>query len=683
MLAFAQKQNPSRQQASPSAARPATNPAERHPHVIQNLQRSIGNQAVLRLLESQAASGIDSGATAETHATGLHSNLSAASPHPAPPLTLQAKLTVNTPGDVYEQEADRVAEQVMRMPEPQVQRTCACGGSCDDCQKKQESPQLQMKSVSGTHPGQTEAPPSVHEVLHQPGRPLDAATRAFMEPRFGRDFSGIRVHTGPAAAQSTRDVNARAYTVGHNIVMGDGQPSTSLREGRNLLAHELTHVLQQSTGNVHGIQRQPLHKPDSPPQADDKADDKEISKQLDTVEAKWRKIASLAKDQPLSKTWVTSGDEVVKLIRAHSMAARNAMNQKDPSLFQQYLSVLKTDFITYQYVLWDAFFYQNLSRLDGWVDKIADSMKHDARAFTGRKQAEKDIANLLHLRDSWKKGEGDRLTLVLTNISFNLHPQSGADVPVTLTSGADKARGPEMQRATAKAIEAEQDLEVLTMDVNAFLEVAFNEGLDQAADAVEQYYNVKSMIDGLKGQMQEKEEQGTEPENKQENRQEKKEQRTDPTPHPYPFPVPDTGDDDGKKRKCNVEEVDPSFGRVPCHSDFAKTFSGTRREFLVTDPNGLAVQFDAKRGSIVYEVKTGYGWVLNPRLSPDMQRRRTQVIERFQAQAQAQLLIALKCGLELDWYFNSRAVAEYFNPLLEPPVKWKAFDCDQDSDHTW
>ena len=115
----------------------------------------------------------------------------------------------------------------------------------------------------------------------------------------------------------------------------------------------------------------------------------------------------------------------------------------------------------------------------------------------------------------------------------------------------------------------------------------------------------------------------------------------------------------------------------------AKSFSGTRREFRVTNPQGIWIDFDAKRGEVVYEVKTGYEWMLNRNLGPDMQRRRAQVIDRFHEQADWQFAIATQCGYMLDWYFNTKKVAEFFDPLLEPPVKYKTFDCDKDSDHTW
>ena len=97
------------------------------------------------------------------------------------------------------------------------------------------------------------APPIVHDVLSSPGQPLDPATRSFMEPRFGHDFSGVRVHTDGRAAASARDVNANAYAVGHNIVFGAGQFAPTTYEGRRLLAHELAHVVQHTpSGHTKG-----------------------------------------------------------------------------------------------------------------------------------------------------------------------------------------------------------------------------------------------------------------------------------------------------------------------------------------------------------------------------------------------------------------------------------------------
>jgi hypothetical protein len=131
---------------------------------------------------------------------------------------------------------------------PVLQRKCACGGSggaegeCEDCKKMETS--LQRRARGGGAAPAT-APPIVHEVLRSPGRPLDAATRSYMEPRFGHDFGKVRVHADERAAESARAVNALAYTVGNDVVFGPGQYAPG-RGGRELLAHELAHVVQQS-----------------------------------------------------------------------------------------------------------------------------------------------------------------------------------------------------------------------------------------------------------------------------------------------------------------------------------------------------------------------------------------------------------------------------------------------------
>jgi hypothetical protein len=160
---------------------------------------------------------------------------------------LQAKLAINTPGDEYEQEADRISERVMRMPEPQVQRACDGDAGCAQRQPGDDG-RLQMRTTGPGSLAGSEASSAVHEVLRSPGQPLDPGTRAFMETRFGHDFSQVRVHADTAAALSAREINAQAYTVGRDIVFGSGRFLPGMSEGRQLLAHELAHVIQQSGG---------------------------------------------------------------------------------------------------------------------------------------------------------------------------------------------------------------------------------------------------------------------------------------------------------------------------------------------------------------------------------------------------------------------------------------------------
>lgn len=222
------------------------------------------------------------------------------------PYLIQTKLKIGQPDDKYEQEADRTAEQVMRMPGSRlsssagdsslanttiprsktIQRVCATcseeyksaenedrpaepANPCSEfrireqglIQTKQIPPLIQRlksfdkeliqaKTTGDVTPEVTPAVSSSIQLLQGGGRPLPRSERSFFEPRFGADFSNVRVHNNTRAARSARSVNARAFTLGHNVVFGPGEYSPNALEGRKLLAHELTHVLQQNGGRT-------------------------------------------------------------------------------------------------------------------------------------------------------------------------------------------------------------------------------------------------------------------------------------------------------------------------------------------------------------------------------------------------------------------------------------------------
>ncbi len=133
---------------------------------------------------------------------------------------------------------------------PVLQRACACGavpgsgGKCAACEDKDKKRPLQRAADGAAAP--SAVPASVSRTLGSPGHALDSATRTAMEPRFGRDFGDVRLHTDAGAAESARAVNARAYTVGQDIAFADGQYQPSTPDGAALLAHELAHTVQQS-----------------------------------------------------------------------------------------------------------------------------------------------------------------------------------------------------------------------------------------------------------------------------------------------------------------------------------------------------------------------------------------------------------------------------------------------------
>lgn len=145
--------------------------------------------------------------------------------------SVQRRLTTDTTHDAFEREADRVADHVVAGP------TSARGIAV---------PAIQRHAIG--HAAGAEIPDSVGHTLAGAGARLPADVRQPMEERFGHDFSSVRVHTDATAGQSARDVDAQAYTVGHDVVFAAGHYAPHTREGRHLLAHELTHVVQQEQG---------------------------------------------------------------------------------------------------------------------------------------------------------------------------------------------------------------------------------------------------------------------------------------------------------------------------------------------------------------------------------------------------------------------------------------------------
>jgi hypothetical protein len=224
-------------QRAESPSRAGKGPGVAGVSAAERLQRSAGNLAIHRLLRSGG---------------------------------IQAKLTVSQPGDEHEREADRVADEVMRMPEPAprpavqrapeiIQRACReceeelhrepvagethVSRMCAECEEEHDRA-LQAKHDTTDPP---DVSPEVESYLAngRAGQPLASSTRAYFEPRFGRDFSHVRIHTDSAAADSASALRARAYTVGSNVVFGGSEYAPETPDGQRLLAHELTHVVQQ------------------------------------------------------------------------------------------------------------------------------------------------------------------------------------------------------------------------------------------------------------------------------------------------------------------------------------------------------------------------------------------------------------------------------------------------------
>lgn len=186
---------------------------------------------------------------------------------------IQPKLKIGQPGDKYEREADTVADRVMRMPEGEsirmqpleeeeemmqmqpVEEEEELQMMCEGCQNEgmiqqqpmeEEEELLQPKSMQSSHP--SEAPAQVHSMIDTTrgsGSSLDRQTMSSMGNSFGTDFSNVNIHTDAAAGQMNRQLNAQAFTVGNDIYFNEGKFNPGSNSGKRLLAHELTHVVQQ------------------------------------------------------------------------------------------------------------------------------------------------------------------------------------------------------------------------------------------------------------------------------------------------------------------------------------------------------------------------------------------------------------------------------------------------------
>ncbi|WP_020588528.1 DUF4157 domain-containing protein [Desulfobacter curvatus] len=238
---------------------------------ILHLQRTIRNQA-----PTEDVKGVSN--TTQSYRFG--NNSSRIPVYSKVPFKIQSKLTVSKPNDRYEQEADRVADSVMAgytrpignisqgvqpklyrvelRPEDTVDSMFPPKGEHEFGSPERASAEEVQRSASGETGAVT---PHFEQALQQAtygqGETLPSSTRSFMESRFDRDFSSVRVHSDARAHTLAREINARAFTLDKHIFFAGSQYQPGSREGQRLLAHELTHVLQQSDGRLsRQIQRQ-------------------------------------------------------------------------------------------------------------------------------------------------------------------------------------------------------------------------------------------------------------------------------------------------------------------------------------------------------------------------------------------------------------------------------------------
>ena len=273
MHTFAQKPKANQQATSAKSTTPgrALLGQGREVNSILHLQRTIGNQAVQRLLERTTENIKGDSATANN--THFGHDFSRIPVNSILPLKIQAKLTVSTPIDKYEQEADQVADAVMAgntlpvgqisqgvqrklyrvelRPEDMVDSMPPVKGALGvEFPEATSTEEVQRSASNETATVSPHFEQSLRQSTHSGGEALPSSTRSFMESRFGWNFSSVRVHSDARANTLARDVNARAFTLDNRVFFAKSQYQPDTQEGQHLLAHELTHVVQQSEGRL-------------------------------------------------------------------------------------------------------------------------------------------------------------------------------------------------------------------------------------------------------------------------------------------------------------------------------------------------------------------------------------------------------------------------------------------------
>ena len=226
-----------------SKKQPFTNSLQANAHPVERLQGIVGNKAVGDLLSSSRHTD-----RKQISRKPLFKGLSHQLASGQQGSLIQAKLEIGRVGDRYEQEADSVAERVVREIDSPQPQSAKLG-------KTRQSQALMRKAEENG--SQIATSPQFEASLNRQrggGQPLAKGIREPMERGFGRDFSGVRVHTNSSSDRLNKTIGAKAFTTGKDVFFRQGAYQPGSKEGKRLIAHELTHVMQQN-GNLKVIQR--------------------------------------------------------------------------------------------------------------------------------------------------------------------------------------------------------------------------------------------------------------------------------------------------------------------------------------------------------------------------------------------------------------------------------------------
>ena len=310
--------------------------------------------------------------------------------------TIQAKLAISPPSDPMEREADNVANSIIQRKE-----ACSCGGTCSKCQQQKEL--IQRKASRAQRDTQMSASPGVLSRLGD-GRSLDPTTTRFFNKELNHDFSKTRIHTDSNAADSAASINARAFTHGNDVVFGKGQFSPNTTDGTKLLAHELTHVVQQNGGAGVGLKR-------TPPPFSECSTDRATSKAVQ--EGILGQVSSTAigiARQMLEPSQEAESSDDELLMSEQSSRSFEIQNMSDESLLREFKIVSRA---LQKQESYEGREQAERYRVDLWAEimdrpglevssKIAQKPRSLEGSISPRKQSFKAIREEIKLINKWK-----------------------------------------------------------------------------------------------------------------------------------------------------------------------------------------------------------------------------------------------------------------------------------------
>jgi hypothetical protein len=436
-----------------------------------------------------------------------------------------------------------------------------------------------------------------------------------MEPRFGHDFSRVRVHTDARAARSARAVSALAYTVGQDVVFAAGKYAPASTVGRELLAHELTHVVQQSSGPSSAHPRIIPERHPSEREADDLA----------------RKVAAEGRVRAIPVRQ-QSGIALHRLA-APPVAPTPAQIEEMRALFQQVNALVRSGALGAEEL---AAISSATAEAEAAIVTAGEVAAAGATA-TAIGEGALGTATVLAADDATGIGVADDVAIPFVLLAAAV----GFGVGYLIGSSAD-----EIAAAWSRAADAVARAVRLLREAVARAPKAAPVPVPKQPPAAPEA-------------------------------EKKPQPETEPRPRPFPPVGPDVDVERDTRRGCVGEAIAQRGGNT-CHDQFATLISGVTREWGVRTPEGAYATYDALGADrVLYEVKTGYRFLLST--SPSTYTLRERTIHQFIDQSQLQLAVATRCGYPLIWVFNDPAVADFVNGFIQPHVTALRFPCDQDA----